>query len=117
MFEPIVTFDEQAIRNNLRELVRQTVEDTLNGLLEEEAGDLVGAERHERTADREAYRAGHYDRKLVTTSGEVTAHMPKLKGVRFTTAIIERYRRRETSVEEAMIEMYLGACRPGASRT
>ena len=28
--------------------------------------------------------------------------MPKLKGMRFTTAIIERYRRRETSVEEAI---------------
>jgi transposase-like protein len=107
MSEPIVTFDEQAIRNDLRELVRQTVEDTLNGLLEEEADDLVGAERYERTAEREAYRVGHYDRKLVTTSGEVTVRMPKLKGMRFTTAIIERYRRRETSVEEAMIEMYL----------
>ena len=33
--------------------------------------------------------------------------MPKLKEMRFTTAIIERYRRREASVEEAMIEMYL----------
>lgn len=33
--------------------------------------------------------------------------MPKLKGARFTTAIIERYRRRESSVEEAMVEMYL----------
>ena len=65
------------------------------------------AERYERTADREAYRAGHYERKLATTSGEVTIRMPKLKGMRFTTAIIERYRRRETSVEEAMIEMYL----------
>ena len=107
MSQPIVTFDEQAIRNDLRELVRQTVEDTLNGLREEEADDLVGAERYERTAGREAYRAGHYDRKLVTTSGEVTVRMPKLKGMRFTTAIIERYRRRETSVEEAMIEMYL----------
>jgi transposase-like protein len=107
MSEPIVSFDEKAIKSELRELVRQTVEDTLNGLLEEEADDLVGAERYERTAEREAYRAGHYDRKLVTTSGEVTVRMPKLKGMRFTTAIIERYRRRETSVEEAMIEMYL----------
>lgn len=35
MSEPIVSFDEQAIRNDLRELVRQTVEDTLNRLLEE----------------------------------------------------------------------------------
>lgn len=33
--------------------------------------------------------------------------MPKLKGVSFETAIIERYRRRESSVEEALIEMYL----------
>jgi putative transposase len=107
MPEPIVTLNEESLKGDLRELVRQTVEDTLNGLLEEEADDLVGAERYERTADREAYRAGHYDRRLATTSGEVTLRMPKLKGMRFTTAIIERYRRRETSVEEAMIEMYL----------
>lgn len=104
---PIVSVDQDAIKENLRELVRKTVEDTLNGLLEEEAADLVGADRYERSADREAYRAGHYDRNLTTTSGNVTLRMPKLKGMRFTTAIIERYRRRETSVEEAMIEMYL----------
>ena len=107
MPEPIVTLNEESLRADLRELIRKTVEEMLNGLLEEEAGDLVGAERHERTADREAYRAGHYERRLATTSGEVTIRMPKLKGMRFTTAIIERYRRRETSVEEAMIEMCL----------
>ena len=107
MPEPIVTLNEESLKGDLRELVRQTVEDTPDGLLEEEADDLVGAERYERTAGREAYRAGHYDRRLATTSGEVTLHMPKLKGMRFTTAIVERYRRRETSVEEAMIEMYL----------
>ena len=107
MPDPFVSLNEESLRSDLRELVRRTVEDTLNGLLEEEAGDLVGAERYERTADREAYRAGHYERKLATTSGEVTIRMPKLKGMRFTTAIIERYRRRETSVEGAMIEMYL----------
>ena len=107
MSEPIVTLNEESLRSDLRELVRKTVEDTLNGLLEAEADELVGAERYERTAEREAYRAGHYDRGLTTSSGEVTIHMPKLKGARFTTAIIERYRRRESSVEEAMIEMYL----------
>ena len=107
MPEPIVTLNEDSLRSDLRELVRRTVEDTLNGLLEAEADDLVGAGRYERTADREAYRAGHYDRGLTTSSGEVTVRMPKLKGARFTTAIIERYRRRESSVEEAMMEMYL----------
>ena len=107
MSDPIVTFDENAVRGELRELVRRTVEDTINALLEEEADDLVKAGRYERTADREAYRAGHYERDLTTTSGQVTLKMPKLKGVRFATAVIERYKRRETSVEEAMIEMYL----------
>ena len=104
---PIVTVDQEAIKSDLRELVRRTVEDTLNGLLEEEACDLVGAGRYERAAGREAYRAGHYERTLTTTSGDVTLHMPKLKGMRFTTAAIDRYRRREASVEEAMAEMYL----------
>lgn len=107
MSEPIVTFDEEAVRDELKELVRRTVEDTLNALLEEEADDLIKADRYERTADREAYRAGHYERGLTTTSGQVTLKMPKLKGMRFATAIIERHKRRETSVEEAMIEMYL----------
>lgn len=107
MSESIVTLDESAIKDELRSLVRQTVEETLNALLEEEADALVGAERYERTAKREAYRAGHYDRKLTTTSGVVNIEMPKLKGARLVTAIIERYKRREVSVEEAIVEMYL----------
>ncbi len=107
MPEPIAALNEESLRSDLRELVRRTVEDTLNGLLEAEADELVGAERHGRTAEREVHRAGHYDRGLATSPGEVTIHMPKLKGARLATAIIERYRRREASVEEAMIEMYL----------
>lgn len=53
------------------------------------------------------YRSGHYKRKLSISSGEVVLEVPKLRGVTFQTAVIERYRRRETSVEEAIIEMYL----------
>ena len=60
---PIATFVEQAIRNDLGKFVRQTVEDALNGLLEEETDDLVGAERHERTPGRGAYRAGRCERQ------------------------------------------------------
>ena len=113
MPDPIASSSEESLRADLRELVRRTAGNTLNGLLEEEAGDLVGAERHGRTADREAYRAGHHERSLTTSSGEVTIRMPKLKGMRFTTAIIERYRRRETSVEEAMTGMHLAGVPAG----
>ena len=59
MPKPIVTINEESLKSDLRELVRKTVEDTLNGPLEEEADDLVGAERYEHAAEREAYRAGH----------------------------------------------------------
>lgn len=65
------------------------------------------AARYERSEARQGYRSGHYDRNLTTTSGNVMLHMPRLKGVSFEAAIIERYRRRESSVEEALIEMYL----------
>lgn len=70
-------------------------------------GDPIGSKRYEHTASREAYRVGLFDRKLATTSGEAAIRMSRPKWIRFTTAIIERCRGRETSVEEAMIEMYL----------
>ena len=107
MSEKIVTLNEEVIKGQLKELVRGSVEETLNELLDQEAEKLTQAARYERNEARQGYRSGHYDRNLTTTSGEVTLHVPRLKGVTFETAIIERYRRRESSVEEALIEMYL----------
>ena len=107
MSDNIIQLNEAAIKGELKELVKNSVEETLNALLDHEADELVKAERYERTGERQGYRSGHYDRSFTTTSGEVTLHVPKLKGVQFETAIIERYRRRETSIEEALIEMYL----------
>ena len=107
MSEKIVQFNEEIIKGQLKELVRGSVEETLNELLEKEAESLTQAARYERSEARHGYRSGHYDRNLTTTSGNVTLHMPRLKGMSFETAIIERYRRRESSVEEALIEMYL----------
>lgn len=98
--ESIAPLNEESLKADLRELVRKTVEATLNGLLEEgEAGDLIGAERYERTASRGVCRAGYYDRSLTTPSGKLAIRMPKLKVMRFTTAIVERYRSREAGVE------------------
>ena len=110
MSDPIVSFDEQAVKDELHELVGKTIEEAINAMLDEEADQLVGAAPYERTEERAAYRAGHYERDLTTTSGQVTLKMPKLKGVRFATAVIERYKRREPvrkTIGEAIIEMYL----------
>ena len=107
MSEKIIQLNEEIIKGQIKELVRGSVEETLNELLEAEAEKLTQAARYERSEARQGYRSGHYDRNLTTTSGEVTLHVPRLKGISFETAIIERYRRRESSVEEALIEMYL----------
>ena len=76
-------------------------------MLEAVAEKLTQAARYERNEQRQGYRSGHYNRNLTTTSGDITLKVPKLKGISFETAIIERYRRRESSVEETLIEMYL----------
>ena len=103
----VVQIDEGKIRAHLDEVVRATVEETLNALLDAEADHLCGARKYERTEGRKDTRAGSYERQLHTKAGEVSLQVPKLRNLPFETAIIERYRRRETSVEEALIEMYL----------
>ena len=65
MSDKIIQLNEDLIKNDLKDLVRNSVEETLNALLDKEAEE-------------------------------------KLKGIPFETAIIERYRRRESSVVEAL---------------
>ena len=103
----VIQIDEGRIRDHLGEMVRGTVEETLNAMLDAEADQLCGAGRYERSQARQDTRAGSYDRTLQTSAGEVDLKIPKLRRQTFETAIIERYRRRESSVEESLIEMYL----------
>ena len=103
----VIQIDEARVRDHLGELVRGSVEETLNAMLDAEADQQCNAKRYERTEGRQDTRAGHYERKLHTRAGEVTLKVPKLRKLPFETAIIERYRRRESSVEESLMEMYL----------
>lgn len=79
----IVLVNEELLRKDIKNLVKKTVQETLNALLDEEAAGLVGAEHYVRTAGREAYRGGHYARKLVTGAGGVELSVPKLRGTTF----------------------------------
>ena len=66
MSKKIVQLNEEVIKGQLKEHVRGSVEETLNGLLE--AGTSW---RYERSEQRQDYRSGHYNRNLMTTAGEV----------------------------------------------
>src|SRR5499433_145511 len=103
----VITIDDERIKSHLERVVRGTVEETLNALLDAEADRLCNAQRYERSEARQDSRAGSYERTLHTKACDVSLKVPKLRRQTFETAIIERYRRRESSVEKALIEMYL----------
>ena len=107
MLQQILQVDQAMLETTLDRMVRKSVEETLNAMLDAEADEITGAARYERSGERRAYRAGRYERDLTVKAGRMSLKVPKLKGAVFESAVIERYRRREESVEEALIDMYL----------
>lgn len=107
MSDKFIQLNEGAIKQELEELVRPSVEDTLNVLLDAEADRLTNASRYERAESRMDTRAGLYMRQLLTQAGAVELKRPKLRTLPCETAIIQCYQKREISVEEALDEMYL----------
>jgi putative transposase len=74
----VIQIGETRIRGHLGEMVRGTVEETLNAVLDAEAGQLCGAGRYERSQTRQHTRAGSYERSLQTSAGEVKLKVAKL---------------------------------------
>ncbi|QPJ62915.1 MAG: hypothetical protein G3M70_13940 [Candidatus Nitronauta litoralis] len=71
-----VSIDEGKTQSHVNGIVRSTVEETLNGLLDAEADRLCGVCKYERSESWKDTRAGHYDRKLQTQAGEVVLKVP-----------------------------------------
>ena len=93
-----IKIDEKEIGDHLNQLVRQSVEDTINSLLDAEADAICNATRYQHSPDRLDSRAGSYKRKLLTTSGEVELIVPRLRRLPFETQIIQRYQTKQSSV-------------------
>ncbi|MBM9578090.1 transposase [Leptospira sp. 201903070] len=80
----------------LSELVRGSAEETLNDLLDEEADKLCKSSRYEGNPGRVDTRTDSYNRNFETKAGKVKLKVPKLRTIPFESAIIERYKRRES---------------------
>ena len=76
-----IRVDEGQLQGHVDEVVRTSVEETLNAMLEAEADQLCKAQRYERSPERADTRAGHYDRKLQTKAGDVTPEGPQAADV------------------------------------
>ena len=106
-----IKVDEKEIRDHLDGLVRQSVEDTLNALLNEEADAICHAGRYQRTPDRLDTRAGTYRRKLLTKAGEVELKVPRLRSLPYGK--IEEWRMRPITGEHPYVfvdGVYLKRC-------
>ena len=106
----IIQIDQNLFETKLDRLVTEKMTQILNAMLDAEADEITGAARYERKEGRKAYRAGHYERTLTAKAGRLELRVPKLKGAVFESAVIERYRRRESSVEEVNICSFQGHC-------
>src|SRR2546429_1739749 len=87
----------------LRALVRTALEEGL----EAEMTEALGAEKGERTARRQGYRSGYYDRTLITRVGKLELRVPQDRAGRFSTELFERYQRSERALVAALAEMYV----------
>ena len=84
-----VMVDTDKVRAHVDEVVRSTVEQTLNQLLDEEADRIAGAGKYQRSPDRQDTRSGSYRRKLQTKAGEVELKVPRLRTLPLETSIID----------------------------
>ena len=87
----------------LRPLIREVIQQ----VLEAEMDEALGAEKGERTPNRQGYRSGHYGRTLVTRVGKLELRVPQDRQGRFRTEIFERYQRSEKALVGALTEMYV----------
>ena len=89
------------------EMLRRLMQEALQQVLEAEMTEAVGAAPGERTAGRLGYRAGYYNRGLVTRIGKLELRVPRDRDGRFSTELFARYQRSEKALVSALAEMYV----------
>ena len=81
------------------------IESVLNQVLEAQVSDSLGAERYERSEERQSYRNGYRARQIYTRVGPVTLQVPQTRDGSFSTEIFKRYQRSEQAFVLALMEM------------
>lgn len=90
-----------------RDLMKSLLKEVLQEVLEAEMTQCVGAGPHEREAGRQGYRAGYYERGLVTRIGKWELRVPRDRAGQFQAALFERYQRSARAFVAALAEMSL----------
>jgi putative transposase len=81
------------------------LEQVLNQILEGQVSEQLGADRYERTEERQGYRNGARPRQLTTRVGQLTLRVPQVRDGSFSTDLFLRYQRSEQALVLALLEM------------
>src|ERR1043166_6658075 len=87
--------------------LRAAVKAAIESALEAEMTETLGAAKGERTETRLGYRAGYYQRSLITRVGTLELRVPQDRAGRFSTELFERYQRSEKALVSALAAMYV----------
>lgn len=76
-----VTLDSEQLKDLFAsdDRMRLLLENVLNQVLDEEMTDRIGAERYERTDERQTYRNGYRTRRLTTRVGTLVLRVPQTR--------------------------------------
>ena len=80
MSDTIIQSDDAMFESKLDALVRVKVEQAINAMPDAEADEIANAAKYERTGERKAYRAGHYDRSLTAKAGRLALKVRNFSG-------------------------------------
>jgi transposase-like protein len=97
----------QEIFSEDRDALKELLQEALQEVLEQEMTETLGAQKGERSAGRLGYRAGYYNRSLVTRVGKLELRVPQDRQGHFSTQLFERYQRSEKALVGALAEMYV----------
>jgi putative transposase len=99
--------DIKALLAGNADFLRAAVKAAIEAALEAEMTETLGAAKGERTEARLGYRAGYYQRSLITRVGTLELRVPQDRAGRFSTELFERYQRSEKALVSALAEMYV----------
>lgn len=93
------------------ELIPELVRQGLQALIEAEAAAALGADRHQRTAERRGHRNGSRDRLLATPAGDVQLRIPRFRTGSFFPSLLEPRGRVDRALWAVVIVAYAsGVC-------
>jgi putative transposase len=86
---------------------RALVKEALDQILQAQMRTSSGLRPASVVRPERRYRAGYYERGLITRVGEIELRVPRDRARKFSTALFERFQRSEKALVSALVEMYV----------